>query len=59
VQAPERRSRGYGVVALRDAMAGLGLEPESETLARWADRGAEILSVDELVGRIGDRGATV
>lgn len=54
VQRPERRDRGYGVVALRDAMAGLGLEPEAETLARWSASGAEIRTVAELREAMGD-----
>jgi nicotinamidase-related amidase len=31
--------RGYPVVAIEDATWGLGLEPESQTLARWAAKG--------------------
>lgn len=34
--------------AIRDATWGLGLEPESETLARWA-RGGRVVDLDELV----------
>ena len=33
------QARGYAVTAVRDATWGLGLEPEAETLARWAGRG--------------------
>lgn len=41
------QERGYDVTALRDATWGLGLEPEAETLARWAGRG-RVLTLDEL-----------
>jgi nicotinamidase-related amidase len=53
VQAPERQERGYRVHALRDAMYGLGLEPEAETLARWRARGASVLRIDELARALG------
>ena len=33
------QERGYAVTAVRDATWGLGLEPEEDTLARWAGRG--------------------
>jgi len=33
------QARGYEVTAVRDATWGLGLEPEAETLARWAGKG--------------------
>lgn len=33
------QSRGKVVTALTDATWGLGLEPESETLARWSEKG--------------------
>jgi nicotinamidase-related amidase len=56
VQAPERRERGYHVVAISDATAGLGLEPEAETLTRWADGGARVITVDELQGEPDGRG---
>jgi nicotinamidase-related amidase len=52
VQSPERRTRGYHVVALRDAMWGLGLETEEETLRRWREHGGESLWVDELKDRL-------
>jgi nicotinamidase-related amidase len=48
VQQPERQQRGYRVQVLRDAMYGLGLEPEDETLARWQERGAQVMTVEEL-----------
>ncbi len=33
------QARGFAVTALRDATWGLGLEPEEETLGRWAAKG--------------------
>ena len=39
--------RGYAVTAVRDATWGLGLEPEAETLARWAGRG-RVVTLAEL-----------
>ena len=41
------QARGYAVTAVRDATWGLGLEPEAETLARWAGRG-RVVTVAEL-----------
>lgn len=41
------QARGYAVTALKDATWGLGLEPESVTLARWAQRG-RVSTVAEL-----------
>jgi nicotinamidase-related amidase len=41
------QDRGYLVTALKDATWGLGLEPEEETLARWAKKG-QVLTVAEL-----------
>ncbi|MFQ5745962.1 MAG: cysteine hydrolase family protein [Gemmatimonadota bacterium] len=41
------QARGYRTVAIRDATWGLGLEPEEETLARWA-RGGEVVTLAEL-----------
>jgi nicotinamidase-related amidase len=52
VQRPPRRDRGYRVIAITDAMAGLGLEPEAETLARWERGGAETISTAELERRL-------
>jgi nicotinamidase-related amidase len=42
------QDRSYPVAAIRDATWGLGLEAEEETLARWRDRGARIVSTGEL-----------
>jgi nicotinamidase-related amidase len=53
VHAPERREHGHRVIALSDCMAGLGLEPEAETLARWSGAGAEVISLTELERRVG------
>jgi nicotinamidase-related amidase len=53
VQAPARDDRGYRVIALSDCTAGLGLEPEAVTLARWADAGAEVISLADLERRVG------
>jgi nicotinamidase-related amidase len=53
IQQPERQQRGYRVRALRDAMYGLGLEPEGETFARWQEGGAEVTTVAELRKTIG------
>lgn len=39
--------RGHGVVALKDATRGLGVEAEDTTLARWASRG-RVLSTEDL-----------
>lgn len=41
------QARGRRVAALADATWGLGLEPEEETLARWA-AGGRVLSLEEL-----------
>lgn len=41
------QARGYRTVAVRDATWGLGLEPESETLSRWA-RGGRVVTLAEL-----------
>lgn len=41
------QARGYAVTAVRDATWGLGLEPEAETLARWAGRG-RVVTLAEL-----------
>jgi nicotinamidase-related amidase len=41
------QARGFRVTALKDATWGLGLEPEEETLARWAKTG-RVISVAEL-----------
>lgn len=43
------QARGYPTVAVSDATWGLGLEPEEETLARWA-RGGRVVRLDELLG---------
>lgn len=43
----EMQARGYDTVALRDATWGLGLEPEEETLARWA-KGGRVVTLEEL-----------
>jgi nicotinamidase-related amidase len=58
VQTAERKVRGYRVVAITDAMAGLGLEAEAETLARWSLGGAETISVTELEERLPDTRVT-
>ena len=42
------QARGYAVTAVRDATWGLGLEPEEDTLARWARRG-RVVTLAELV----------
>lgn len=55
--APERKGRGYRVVALTDAMWGLGLEAEEVTLGRWTGAGAETLTVDELEERLRPTGS--
>ena len=44
------QARGYAVTAVRDATWGLGLEPEEDTLARWAGRG-RVVTLAELVAR--------
>ncbi len=41
------QARGYAVTAVRDATWGLGLEPEAETLARWAGKG-RVVTLAEL-----------
>lgn len=41
------QARGYDVIALSDATWGLGLEPEVETLTRWAKRG-RVVTLEEL-----------
>ncbi len=43
------QARGYDVIALSDATWGLGLEPELETLTRWAKRG-RVVTLEELRG---------
>lgn len=45
------QARGYSTIALRDATWGLGLEPESATLARWR-RGGTVVSLAELTAGI-------
>ncbi len=40
------QARGYSTIAIRDATWGLGLEPESETLARWHRGGSVVNLVD-------------
>lgn len=42
------QERGYEVAPIRDAMWGLGLEAEEETLDRWRRKGAEILDTSAL-----------
>lgn len=42
--------RGYRTTALKDAMWGLGLEPESSTIARWESKGGRVLTLEELSG---------
>lgn len=42
--------RGHQTTVLRDAMWGLGLEPEEETLARWAEHGT-VTTLDVLERR--------
>ena len=44
------QERGHPVTAVRDATWGLGLEPEEETLARWAARG-RVVTLAELLDR--------
>lgn len=41
------QARGYAVTAVRDATWGLGLEPEADTLARWAGKG-RVVTLAEL-----------
>lgn len=41
------QARDYRVVAISDATWGLGLEPEEETLARWARKG-RVTTLEEL-----------
>jgi len=41
------QARGYRTTAVRDATWGLGLEPEAETLARWA-RGGRVATLAQL-----------
>ena len=41
------QARGHAVTAVRDATWGLGLEPEAETLARWAGKG-RVVTLAEL-----------
>lgn len=41
------QARGYATIAIRDATWGLGLEPESETLARW-QQGGSVVSLADL-----------
>ena len=43
------QARGHRVVALRDAMWGLGLEKEEDTLARWRGKG-RVIEVADLPG---------
>ncbi len=45
------QARGYSTIALRDATWGLGLESESDTLARWR-RGGRVVSLAELTAGI-------
>ena len=40
------QARGHAVTAVRDATWGLGLEPEAETLARWAGKGRVVTLAD-------------
>ncbi|HET7274518.1 MAG TPA: hypothetical protein VFI91_05035 [Longimicrobiaceae bacterium] len=51
-QHPSRSARDYRVVAISDCTAGLGLEPEAQTLARWAAGGAEVIEVSALPQRL-------
>jgi len=44
-------ARGIPVLALTDAMWGLGLEGEAATLARWVEAGAEVLTLAGLKNR--------
>ena len=44
------QTMGYDTTAVRDATWGLGLEPESETLERWARQG-RVIELEELVRR--------
>jgi nicotinamidase-related amidase len=48
VQSPQRADRDYRVVVIADCTAGLGLEPEAETLARWRAGGAVVVGEGEL-----------
>ena len=41
------QARGYSTIAISDATWGLGLEPETETLARWR-HGGSVVTLDEL-----------
>jgi nicotinamidase-related amidase len=41
-------ARGIPVVAVQDAMWGLGLEGEAETVARWARAGGNVLTLEVL-----------
>ena len=41
------QARGYAVTVVRDATWGLGLEPEAETLSRWAEKG-RVVTLAEL-----------
>ncbi|CAN5836568.1 hypothetical protein BH23GEM6_BH23GEM6_24130 [soil metagenome] len=54
IQSEGRSRPRHDVVAIADCMAGLGLESEDETLARWSRGGAEIISLDHLEARLGD-----
>jgi len=47
------QARGYRTTTVRDATWGLGLEPEAETLARWA-RGGRVVTLPELRSGAGD-----
>ncbi len=40
------QARGHRVTAIRDAMWGLGLEAEEDTLARWREKGRVIEAAD-------------
>ncbi len=52
VQDAARKSLGFHVVAISDATAGLGLEPEQETLARWEGSGGEVIRLSRLANRL-------
>ena len=46
------QARGYSTIALSDATWGLGLESESETLARWRRGGAVVTLADLTAGMV-------
>ena len=47
------QARGHQVTAIRDAMWGLGLEAEEDTLARWGRKG-RVIEVADLPGHEGE-----